>query len=249
MATQCTRRIDTFGNHVVRMELEQPHGNLTVTARMKMELSAQPTRIAGDSQPWEQVRDGLRYLAAPMDAELLDALRYRTQSAYVPIKRVFEEYALTVFAPGLPVLVGAEALMQKIRNEFSYAQGETEIGTTLRELLTTRRGVCQDFSHFMIACLRSLGLAARYVSGYLCTNPLTAGKEILGADASHAWVAVYAPPLGWVELDPTNNLRVDQAHVALAWGRDFGDVSPMRGVILGGGTQSLDVSVAVQHLS
>jgi transglutaminase-like putative cysteine protease len=248
MATQCTRRTDAFGNHVVRMELEHPHGSLTVTARMKMELAPLPARNADDSLPWEQVRDGLRYFAVPMEPESLEALRFRTQSAYVPIKHVFEEYALDSFKPGLPVLLGAEALMQKIRSEFSYAPGVTEIGTTLQELLTTRRGVCQDFSHFMIACLRSLGLAARYVSGYLCTSPRAAGSEMVGGDASHAWVAVYAPPLGWVELDPTNNLRVDQEHVALAWGRDFGDVSPMRGVILGGGTQSLDVGVAVQHL-
>jgi transglutaminase-like putative cysteine protease len=249
VATQCTNSVDAFGNTVVRMELEQPHGNLKVTARMKIELAAQPVRAAADSLPWEQVRDSLRYLAAPVAPDLLEALRYRTQSHYVPVKRVFEQYAADCFTPRLPMLAGAEALMRKIHRDFAYAQGETEIGTSLLELLTTRRGVCQDFAHFMIACLRSQGLAARYVSGYLCTRPYEAGPEILGADASHAWVAVYAPPLGWVELDPTNNLRVDQAHMVLAWGRDFGDVSPMRGVILGGGSQALEVGVAVQLLS
>jgi transglutaminase-like putative cysteine protease len=248
LATECTRGIDAFGNHVVRMELEQPHGSLKVTARMKMELAVQPAVNASDSLPWEQVRDSLRYLAAPVDPESLEALRYRTQSHFVPIKRVFEQYAQSSFAPGLPLLAGAEALMQKIHSDFAYAQGETEIGTTLLELLTTRRGVCQDFAHFMIACLRSLGLAARYVSGYLCTRPRADGPELVGADASHAWVSVYAPPLGWIGLDPTNNLRVDLEHVVLAWGRDFGDVSPMRGVILGGGSQSLEVGVAVHQL-
>jgi transglutaminase-like putative cysteine protease len=166
----------------------------------------------------------------------------------VPIKTVFEQYAADCFAPDTPLLVAAEALMQKIHGDFSYAQGETDIGTSLLEVLATRRGVCQDYAHFMIACLRSLGLAARYVSGYLRTIPPDGGAERVGADASHAWIAVYAPPLGWVELDPTNNLRVDQEHVVLAWGRDFGDVSPMRGVILGGGAQSLEVGVAVQPL-
>jgi transglutaminase-like putative cysteine protease len=249
LATLCTQSVDAFGNQIIRMELEHPHGNLKVTARMKMELAVLPPCNASDSLPWEQVRDGLRYLATAMHPEWLEALRYRTQSPYVPIKGVFEQYAGDCFSPGLPMLVGAEALMRKIHGEFAYAQGETEIGTTLLELLTTRRGVCQDFAHFMIAGLRSLGLAARYVSGYLCTRPRDEGPEIVGADASHAWIAVYAPPFGWVGLDPTNNLRVDQEHVVLAWGRDFGDVSPMRGVILGGGSQSLEVGVAVQHLS
>jgi transglutaminase-like putative cysteine protease len=248
VVTQCTQRLDAFGNRVSQLELGRPHGNLEVAARMKVQLLPAPERRAEDSAPWEQVRDSLRYAAAPMDAERLEALRYRTQSAYVPIKGVFEQYARRCFTPGAPTLVAAEALMRNIHAEFAYAQGETAIDTTLLELMSTRRGVCQDFAHFMIACLRSMGLAARYVSGYLCTRPSATTPELVGADASHAWVAVYAPPLGWVELDPTNNLRVEQQHVVLAWGRDFGDVSPMRGVILGGGAQSLEVGVAVSQL-
>jgi transglutaminase-like putative cysteine protease len=248
VATQCTQRRDAFGNRISQLELGRPHGSLEVAARMKVQMLPLPERRAEDSAPWEQVRDSLRYAAAPVVAELLEALRYRTQSAFVPIKGVFEQYARASFPAGAPTLVAAEALMRRIHAEFAYAQGETGIGTTLMELLATRRGVCQDFAHFMIACLRSMGLAARYVSGYLCTRPSTTGPEMVGADASHAWVSVYAPPLGWVELDPTNNLRVGQEHVILAWGRDFGDVSPMRGVILGGGTQSLEVGVDVQPL-
>jgi transglutaminase-like putative cysteine protease len=247
-AALCARMDDAFGNQAIRMELDRPHASLEVTVRMKIELLPKPTSLAADSLPWEQVRDGVRYLASAVENEWLEALRYRTQSAHVPIKTVFEQYAADCFVPGEPVLVAAEALMNKIHGDFSYVQGETDIGTTLLEVLATRRGVCQDYAHFMIACLRSLGLAARYVSGYLRTTPPDGGPERVGADASHAWVAVYAPPLGWVELDPTNNLRVDQEHVVLAWGRDFGDVSPMRGVILGGGAQSLEVGVAVQPL-
>ncbi|MEP7313670.1 MAG: transglutaminase family protein, partial [Pseudomonadota bacterium] len=136
--------------------------------------------------------------------------------------------------------------------EFTYAPGETEIATPLLEVLEQRRGVCQDFAHFMIACLRSQGLAARYVSGYLRTTPRADVEvdqgELIGADASHAWVAVYAPPFGWVALDPTNNMRVGRDHVTLAWGRDFGDVSPLRGVILGGGKHDLTVNVAVKPI-
>jgi transglutaminase-like putative cysteine protease len=244
----CTRHDDAFGNQAVRLELDRPHASLEVTARMKIELTPRPAGNAAETLPWEKVRDSLRYLAVPMAPELLEALRYRTQSTHVPVKKVFEEYAADAFQPEVPVLVAAEALMQRIHGDFEYVQGETHISTPLLEVLATRRGVCQDYAHFMIACLRSLGLAARYVSGYLRTRPTDDAPARLGADASHAWVAVYAPPLGWVELDPTNNLRVDLEHVVLAWGRDFGDVSPMRGVILGGGAQSLEVGVAVQPL-
>jgi transglutaminase-like putative cysteine protease len=247
-ATLSVQAPDAFGNHVTRLELDHPHGSLQVTTRMKVSLAPRPAVDAADSEPWEQVRDGLRYDATAVSAESLEALRYRPQSAYVPIKGVFEQYARDCFTPGLPVLAGAEALMHKIHCEFSYAQGETEVGTKLLDVLNTRRGVCQDFAHFMIACLRSQGLAARYVSGYLYTRR-AGGEELTGADASHAWIAVYAPPFGWVELDPTNDLRVGQEHVVLAWGRDFDDVSPMRGVILGGGTQSLEVGVSVQLLA
>jgi transglutaminase-like putative cysteine protease len=246
--TLSANSVDPFGNPLTRLELDRPHGNLKVTARLQLQLAPRPTLHAADSMPWEQVRDDLRYTASPVLAQSLEALRFRTQSVHVPIKGAFGQYAADCFAPHVPVLVAAEALMRKIYADFAYAQGETEIGTKLLDVLSTRRGVCQDFAHFMIACLRSLGLAARYVSGYLHNRPGEEGAELAGADASHAWVAVYAPPLGWVELDPTNNLRVDQEHVVLAWGRDFGDVSPMRGVILGGGTQSLEVGVRVQRL-
>jgi transglutaminase-like putative cysteine protease len=138
--------------------------------------------------------------------------------------------------------------MHKIHAEFAYVKGETDVGTSLLEVLTSRRGVCQDYAHFMIACLRALGLSARYVSGYLHTRSSNTGEQVQGAEASHAWIAVFVPPLGWVELDPTNRLVVNQDHVVLAWGRDFGDVSPLRGVILGGGAHSLEVGVAVQAL-
>jgi transglutaminase-like putative cysteine protease len=149
------------------------------------------------------------------------------------------------------VLEVADGLMSRLHEEFTYEPGATEIATPLLQVLEQRRGVCQDYAHLMIACLRSVGLAARYVSGYLHTRTPASGDDsgaprLVGADASHAWVAVFAPPFGWVEFDPTNDLRVSQQHVALAWGRDFGDVSPLRGVILGGGTHSLTVRVAVE---
>ncbi|HEY2416760.1 MAG TPA: transglutaminase family protein, partial [Steroidobacteraceae bacterium] len=154
----------------------------------------------------------------------------------------FSDFARDCLQPGRSVLEVADALMAKVHAEFTYAPGETEIATPLLDVLHKRRGVCQDYAHLMIACLRSAGLAARYVSGYVHTQ----GSDVLGANASHAWVSVFAPPFGWVEYDPTNNLRVRQEHIALAWGRDFGDVSPLRGVILGGGSHVLSVHVVVR---
>jgi transglutaminase-like putative cysteine protease len=244
----CRRHGDAFGNTVTSLEIDRPHSRLEVTARMSVELLERPGRVASESLPWEQVAASLRYSPAPVNAERLDAMRYRTQSPFVPLKRVLSQYVLDCFAASTPVLAGAEALMHKIFREFTYAPGDTHIGTPLLEVLDKRRGVCQDYAHLMIACLRSIGLAARYVSGYLRTVAPGEEETLVGADASHAWVAVWSPPFGWIELDPTNDVVVGKDHVVLAWGRDFGDVSPLRGVILGGGAHSLEVGVAVRPL-
>jgi transglutaminase-like putative cysteine protease len=173
---------------------------------------------------------------------------------------MFTDYSEECFAARRPVLACADALISKIHRELKYAPGETTVGTPLQEVLKNRTGVCQDFAHLMIACLRSRGLAARYVSGYLRTQPAASstathespaplGTGYVGSGASHAWVAVYSTPFGWIELDPTNDCRVGTDHVAIAWGRDFGDVSPVRGVILGGGTHQLEVKVKVAPLA
>jgi len=238
--------VDAFGNQATRLELDRAHERFEVTARMQVELLPRPAPAPELSLPWEEVRDGLRYTATPMAGERLEALRYRTQSAFVPIKRRFEQFAAECFGDRVPLLAGALALMHKIHGEFTYQRGATHIGTTLMEVLEKRQGVCQDYAHFMIACLRSIGLPARYVSGYLHTGTPAEAPRRLGANASHAWIAVFAPPLGWVELDPTNDLVVSQEHLALAWGRDFGDVSPLRGVIVGGGAHSLEVGVEMR---
>jgi transglutaminase-like putative cysteine protease len=242
--------LDAFGNPVTRLQIDRPHEFLVVDARMEVEVHERPYRPAADSQPWDELAASLRYHAQPLDETAMDVCRYRCESQYVRIKRVFSDYAAPCFARGRPVLEAAEDLMHKIHREFTYAPGETEVATPLLEVLDQRRGVCQDYAHFMIACLRSQGLAARYVSGYLRTAPRDAATapDLVGADASHAWVAVYAPPFGWVALDPTNDLRVGRDHVTIAWGRDFGDVSPLRGVILGGDEHELTVNVSVQPL-
>jgi transglutaminase-like putative cysteine protease len=237
--------LDAFGNTVTRVELDRPHQRLLVVADMQVQVD-EPRAVelaAGDS--WEQVRDQLAYVARTRDAVWLEALRYRSESPYVRIKRLFGEYAADCLTPGASVASVSAALMAKIRREFTYAPGSTDIGTPLLEVLSRRTGVCQDFAHLMIACLRSVGLSARYISGYLYTQ---AADEHRGSDASHAWVGVFAPPFGWIGFDPTNNLYAQQQHIALAWGRDFGDVSPLRGVILGGGTHRLSVQVSVRQI-
>jgi transglutaminase-like putative cysteine protease len=221
---------------------------------MEVQIHARPVVLAGDSWAWESVREALAYHAyAPPAREHLEAAAFRHESPFVRIKLAFMDYAADCFVPGRPILAATDALSSKLHRDFRYAPGETTIGTPLLEVLEQRRGVCQDFAHVMIACLRSLGLAARYVSGYMCRlprlDPPASAASAGSADgASHAWVAVYSPPFGWMEIDPTNDTRVASDHVAVAWGRDFGDVSPLRGVILGGGTHELSVGVAVTPL-
>jgi transglutaminase-like putative cysteine protease len=239
---------DAFDNPVTRIELEHPHRELRVTTQMDITVHARPALSAADSAPWEHVRARLAYRTEWPGRDDLEACRYRHESAYVRVKRAFTDYAADCFEPRRPILECCEALMAKLHRELRYAPGETTIGTPLLDVLESRRGVCQDFSHLMIACLRSRGLAARYVSGYVRLLPRADGRTLIGAAASHAWVAVYAPPFGWVELDPTNDVRIATDHVALAWGRDFGDVSPLRGIILGGGTHHLEVNVQVDSL-
>jgi transglutaminase-like putative cysteine protease len=272
--------VDAFGNSVTRVELDRPHNRLQVVAEMDVRLDAQPAIVLEKGESWERVRDQLGYIARPREAEWLEAMRFRGESPYVHIKGVFGDYARDCLLPGVSVASVSAALMAKIRRDFKYAPGTTEIATPLLEVLSKRTGVCQDFAHLMIACLRSVGLSARYVSGYLRTHGPAqpkaddhedrmdgdgdedededeeeieeeregAAPALRGADASHAWVAVFAPPFGWLGFDPTNNVRVDQDHVALAWGRDFGDVSPLRGVILGGGSHKLTVRVAMRRI-
>jgi transglutaminase-like putative cysteine protease len=239
--------IDAFGNHVTRLEYDMPHDRLEVIAEAGVDVKQAPAVTSADSVPWEVVGGELAFSGRAMSDEYLDACRYRMESSYVKIKQTFTDYADDCFLPKRPVLVAAEALMGKIHREFNYAPGTTSIRTSAIDAFTERQGVCQDFSHIMIACLRSRGLAARYVSGYLRTLPPPgADAAYVGADASHAWVSVLCPPFGWIDLDPTNDVRVSSDHIVIAWGRDFGDVSPLRGVIVGGGRHRLSVRVSVQ---
>jgi transglutaminase-like putative cysteine protease len=239
---------DVFGNLVARVEFDRPHRRFEVATDMDVEVHPRPAVHAADSIPWERAAAELNYRGDSPARAHLEACRFRHESPHVRIKRLFAEYAAECFASGRPVLECAADLMRKLYRDLRYAPGETTIATPATEVLKTRRGVCQDFSHLMIACLRTRGLAARYVSGYV--RQLTSDAEALvGSGASHAWVSVYAPPFGWFDLDPTNDTFVGTDHIAVAWGRDFGDVSPLRGIILGGGSHRLTVSVKVERLS
>ena len=239
---------DVFGNPLTRLAFERPHDELQVNARLTVEVLARPTLDFNLSPAWELTRNALTYSSHPLSAELLEACRYRFQSPYVHLKRSFVEFSESCFPPGRTLLLGVQALMEKIFDEFTFDAEATQVATPLVEVLERRRGVCQDFAHLMLACVRSRGLAARYISGYLLTRPPPGQPRLIGADASHAWVSVFCPVLGWVDFDPTNNVQPALEHIILAWGRDFSDVSPLRGVILGGGSHDPEVRVTVMPL-
>lgn len=239
---------DVFGNPLTRLAFERPHDELQVNARLTVEVLERPVVDFHQSPAWELTRNALTYSSQPLSASLLEACRYRFQSPYVHLKRSFVEFSESCFPAGRPLMLGVQALMQKIFSEFTFDAEATQVATPLVEVLERRRGVCQDFAHLMLACVRSRGLAARYVSGYLLTQPPPGQPRLIGADASHAWVSVFCPVLGWVDFDPTNNVQPALEHITLAWGRDFSDVSPLRGVILGGGNHDPEVRVTVLPL-
>src|SRR5580658_507994 len=211
--------VDAFGNPVTRVEFQSRHRELLVTTDMQVEVHPRPGVPADESHPWERVASNLAYNGHWPARANLDICRFRHESPYVRVKRAFTDFGAECFAPGKPVLSCAYDLMRTLHRELRYAPGKTTVSTPLMEVLEKRHGVCQDFAHLMIACLRSRGLAARYVSGYIRARPATsqdaeetgAGDEdagLVGGGASHAWVAVYSPPFGWIELDPTNNTWV-----------------------------------------
>ena len=237
-----TRR-DYFGNESVFFSLESPYRQLTVTSLTLVELQQGQEELGWATAPWEQVRGQLNLVHPHSDEGR--ALEFTFGSPLVPLHPAFADYARPSFEPGRPLLEAACDLMRRIFSDFSFDPSATTIATPTLEVLRKKRGVCQDFAQVQIACLRSLGLAARYVSGYIETVPPPGKVKLVGADASHAWVSVYCPGLGWVDMDPTNNTLPRGRHITVAWGRDFSDVSPLRGVFVGSGAHELKVAVDV----
>lgn len=248
---QTRHALDVFGNTRCFFSLQTPHTALEVVARSVVTTRAQP--LPASSIGWEQARELFRYrCGGRFDA----AAEFVFASPFVPRHPEFAAYARPSFAPGASLLAAAQDLMRRMHADFVYESQSTQINTPALAALAQRKGVCQDFAHIMLACLRAMGIPARYVSGYLLTAPPPGGVKLRGSDASHAWVAVYVPDLPadarWCDLDPTNNRSGWHApgpdYVTLATGRDFSDVSPIRGVIHGGASHTLAVGVTVESV-
>jgi transglutaminase-like putative cysteine protease len=236
---------DFFGNRVSYFCIQQSHKYLEVGVASKVEVTPPDLPDFAASPPWE---DAVSTIQEGLAAENLDARIFSLPSTYVPQEPGAVEYALASFTPGRPVLEATADLMGRIYREFEFDPHFTTVTTPITEVLAHRKGVCQDFAHFGLACLRGLGLAARYVSGYLETLPPPGQRKLQGADASHAWFSVFVPGSGWVEFDPTNDQIPREQHIVTALGRDFHDVTPVRGVFYGGGEHRLQVEVDVDRV-
>ncbi len=236
---------DYFGNGITRFAVDTPHDELSVRAESIVEVhSHAPDPALGP--PWKSA------LAAPgvwSPSEPLDVVEYRLASPMIPLLAEAASYARPSFPAGRGLVAAVLDLTLRIRADFTYDPKATTVTTQVREVLALRRGVCQDFAHLMISCLRSLGLPARYVSGYILNRAPPGKKKLLGADASHAWIQVYCPGLGWLAFDPTNGKVADLEFVTIGWGREFSDVTPLRGVVLGSATQELAVAVTVEKVA
>ena len=238
-----SERVCFFGNRVTQMQIETAHKTLVVSTRTTVEIEREPPPAEGTTPPWEAVR------AAAFASRSLDRdapAHYLHPSRFVPHYLPATDYARASFPPGRPVLAGARELMHRIRTEFRYDPKATIVSTPLSEAFQKRHGVCQDFAHIMISGLRGLGLPTCYVSGYIRTIPPEGKPRLEGADATHAWVAIWCgEDIGWIGLDPTNDIMIGNDHIILARGRDYADISPVAGIILGSREQDVDVQVDV----
>jgi transglutaminase-like putative cysteine protease len=237
-------RVDFFGNLLCFFTIQEPHKELVVEARSEV--------IMDGANPWPEMpipwEEAVKSVPNDQSPAGLEAYQFGFESPRIRMRQEFATYALQSFTPRRPMPEALLDLTARIHKDFRFDSKVTNVRTTAEEVFKKRRGVCQDFAHLQIACLRSLNLPARYVSGYLRTYPPPGKPRLIGADASHAWVSAYCPGIGWLDLDPTNNLVPTNGHVTLAWGRDYGDVSPLRGLILGGGSHTLKVGVDMEPI-
>lgn len=238
-------RVDYFGNQLCLFSIQEVHTKLEVISHSRVTVRRDTPPAPETSPAWEEVAALFR---DPVSPEVVEPYQFVFDSPQVRASFELADYALESFPKDMPLLVGARELTRRIFTDFKYDAKATTVATPLEEVVQKRRGVCQDFAHLGIACLRSLGLPARYVSGYLRTRPPEGKPRLVGADASHAWFSVFCPGADWVDFDPTNNVQPGEEHITVAYGRDFGDVSPVAGIITGGGQHAVKVSVDVAEV-
>lgn len=254
--TNFSEWLDFFGNHVNYFAIQQPHTQLTVTAINEVTIFPRQNNLDFlNRMTWEQASNLLQETSLQEYSqnqeqmlEMLDAKQYLLDSPMITITPALANYAQTSFQPNRVLVEVVYDLMQRIYRDFTYDPSFTTIATPLSDVLNHKRGVCQDFAHLAIGCLRAYGIAARYISGYVETLPEPGRQRLVGADASHAWFSVYIPNTGWLDFDPTNNTVPLDQHITLAWGRDYADVTPLKGIAFGGGQHTLTVSVDVLRL-
>jgi len=235
-------RFDYFGNRTVYFSIQQPHDQLLVTATSVVEKGDSSIPEEAGGLPWEAARAQLQ---SDHSDDAIEAMQFVLDSPSITVNDLLLDYARPSFSSGRPMIDAVYDLMQRIFREFKYDPEFSTIATPLKDVIEHRSGVCQDFAHLAIGCLRSMGLAARYVSGYIETAPPPGKERLVGADASHAWFSAYLPGVGWLDFDPTNNQLPGERHITVAWGRDFTDVTPLNGVAFGSGEHELKVAVDV----
>jgi transglutaminase-like putative cysteine protease len=243
--TGTSKRKDYFGNDVVFMTFEGAHRSLSISSLARVAVMPAFIPEPHETPPWESVRTLCR---TDQSIPVLEANEFTFASPLVPILPEFAEYAQQSFTSGRSLLEAASDLTARIYTEFQFDPTATTVSTPVLQVFENRRGVCQDFAHFEVGCLRALGLPARYVSGYLETIPPPGQPKLTGADASHAWVSLFCPGIGWIDFDPTNNCLPSMRHITTAWGRDYSDVSPIRGILVGSGEHTLRVAVDLEPL-
>ncbi|MGB4864552.1 MAG: transglutaminase family protein [Hyphomicrobium sp.] len=234
--------VDAFGNPILILDIEVPHQELVLHARSSIETLPRPAFDAGATLAWDRIDDSFRVLDQGLP---LDIIQYRCASRLTTASREISAYARTFFTPGRPILEAAIDLSQRIFTDFKFDAAATDVSTPIEQVFKQKSGVCQDFAHLALTCLRAVRVPGRYVSGYILTRPPPGQQRLQGADASHAWFSVWSPEYGWVDLDPTNGIVAADEHITIAYGRDYDDVSPISGVLLGGGQHTVSVSVDV----
>jgi transglutaminase-like putative cysteine protease len=239
-------RMDYFGNQLCFFAIQEIHSRLEIVTSSRVTVQLRTPAANESTAPWESVADMFR---DPVSPEVVEPYQFVFDSPHVRASPELADYARQSYSPGTPLLAGARDLTRRIHEDFKFDPRATTVATPLEEVWQKRRGVCQDFAHLGIACLRSLGLPARYVSGYLRTRPPAGKARLVGVDASHAWFRIFCPGTGWVDFDPTNNVQTAEEHIIVAYGRDYGDVSPVAGILTGGGSHEVRVSVDVEPLA